>query len=383
MIITFVSAFLNHHQLLLCEELKKCCDEFYYVSTKAIPEERLSFGYEDIERKYDYVLRAYDGSTDMKYIEDVILRSDAVIFGECEDRYIELRMKENKLSFLYSERFFKKGTWRRFIPQTRKKVLHRVVQYKDKNLFVLCASAYLSYDLSLLEFDSEKCFKWGYFPQVKEYAMKPERNNTPIKLLWVGRFLPLKHTEDAIVAAAKLSERNVDFTFDIIGSGECEESLKALVRKLNLHNKVNFLGTMSPSAVIDNMEKADIFMMTSDFNEGWGAVVNEAMSTGCAVLLSSALGSAKFLVNDGENGLIYEYGKQKDFDSKLYRLATDEKLRNKLSNNAFKTISDTYNQKIAVSRLMKFIESGCSKDVRFESGPMSKAPVTKNNWYKV
>ncbi len=382
MIITFVSSYLNHHQILLCEELKKRCDEFYYISTRPVPQERLSFGYEDLEKKYEFVLRAYDKSTPKKKIYDVLLSSDAVIFGECENSYIELRMKENKLSFLYSERFFKKGVWRRFIPITRKKVVRRVIQHKKKNLYVLCASAYLSYDLSLLGFDADKCFKWGYFPRIKGCEARPERNNAPVKLLWAGRFLPLKHTEDAISAAGNLRDRGVDFTFDIIGSGECEEKLKSLVRKLKLEGKVNFLGNMSPSDVIDNMEKADIFMMTSNFKEGWGAVVNEAMSTGCAVLLSSALGSAKFLVDDGENGLIYKFGNQKDLNNKLYRLATDSKLRDKLGNNAFKTISHTYNQKVAVSRLMEFIESGCSKDINFESGPMSKAPVTKNKWYK-
>lgn len=383
MIITFVSAFLNHHQILLCEELRKYCDEFYYISSKPVPEERLSFGYEDLEKKYDYVLRAYDGSTNEAEIEDIILRSDAVIFGECDDKYIELRMRENKLSFLYSERFFKKGTWRRFIPQTRKKIIDRVIKHKDSNLYVLCASAFLSYDLSLLGFDTNKCFKWGYFPCIKEYEALPRRNNTPIKLLWVGRFLELKHTEDAITAAYELKKRGVDFIFDIIGSGECEASLKSMVKDLNLEDEINFLGTMSPSEVIENMERADIFMMTSDFKEGWGAVVNEAMSTGCAVLISSALGCAKYLVNDRKNGLIYKFGNQNDFNEKLYLLATDYKLREKLSEEAFVTITSEYNQTVAVSRLMEFIRSGNAEKTEYESGPMSKAPVTKNEWYKV
>ncbi|MBE6738433.1 MAG: glycosyltransferase [Ruminococcaceae bacterium] len=383
MTITFVSAFLNHHQILLCEELRKHCNEFYYISTMPVPQERIDFGYEDIEKKHSYVIRAYDGSTDPKEIEAILLRSDAVIFGECDNKYIELRMKENKLSFLYSERFFKKGTWRRFIPQTRKKIENRVIQYKNKNLYVLCASAFLSYDLSLLGFDVQKCFKWGYFPQVKSYDTRPERNNNPIKLLWVGRFLPLKHTEDAIYAASKLKDSGIDFTFDIIGTGECEEPLKETVRKLHLEKQVNFLGSMSPSSVIENMEKADIFMMTSDFHEGWGAVVNEAMSTGCAVLLSSALGCANFLLKDKENGLVYEYGNQMDFASKLYLLATNKKLTEDLGTNAFKTIKEEYNQKIAVERLMEFIKNDCRENKDYTEGPMSKAPKVKNKWYKV
>ncbi len=383
MTITFVSAFLNHHQILLCEEFRKHCDEFYYISTMPVPQERLDFGYEDVEKKYSYVLRAYDGSTDHKDIEDIILRSDAVIFGECNNKYIELRMKENKLSFLYSERFFKKGTWRRFIPQTRRKIEKRVIRYKNKNFYVLCASAYLSRDLKLLGFNADKCFKWGYFPQVKKYDARPERNNTPVKLLWVGRFLPLKHTEDAIYAASELKARGVDFTFDIIGTGECEASLKELVKNLGLDKQVNFLGSMGPSSVIENMEKSDIFMMTSDFHEGWGAVSNEAMSTGCAVLLSSALGCANFLIKDKKNGLIYQYGNNKDFAEKLYQLAKDKKLREKLGKEAYKTIKEEYNQTVAAERLMEFIKNDCKVNKDYDWGPMTQAPIVHNKWYKV
>lgn len=383
MIITFVSAFLNHHQTQLCEEINKYCDEFYYISTMPVPQERINFGYEDVEKKYSYVLRAYDGSTEWSKIEDVIVRSDVVIFGECENKYIELRMKENKLSFLYSERFFKKGTWRRFIPQTRKKIVDRVVRYKDKNLYVLCASAFLSSDLKLLGFNPDKCFKWGYFPQVKDYNERPERNNDIVKLLWVGRFIPLKHTEDAIYAASKLQEKGIDFTFDIIGTGECEASLRQAAEKYGIANKVNFLGSMSPSLVLENMEKSDIFMMTSDFHEGWGAVVNEAMSTGCAVILSSALGCANFLVKDKINGIVYEYGNNDDFADKLCRLAADKVLYKELGTNAYKTIKEEYNHNVAVERLMDFVKNDCKENKDYNGGPMTKAPVIPDKWYKV
>lgn len=383
MTISFISVFLNHHQLQLCEELRKYCDEFYFISTKAMPQDRLDMGYENVDYKYDYVIRTYDGSADEGRVEEILLKSDVVIFGDCDNKYIELRMKENKLSFLYSERFFKKGLWRRFIPRTRRKVHNRVVQYKEKNLYVLCASAFLSYDLSLLGYDTDKCYKWGYFPQTKTYDVCPKRSNSPLKLIWVGRLIELKHTEDAIKAVSKLRDRGIDFEFDIIGSGCCEQSLHKLMKKLNLQNHVNFLGSMNPDEVLEHMEKADVFMMTSDFHEGWGAVVNEAMSTGCAVLISSAIGCANFLINDGENGIVYKFGNQKDFNEKLYLMATDETLREKLSNNAYKTIRDEYNHRVAVKRLMEFINDDCKENSEYKYGPMSKAKVTRNKWYKV
>ncbi len=52
------------------------------------------------------------------------------------------------------------------------------------------------------------------------------------------------------------------------------------------------LGAMSPDKVRAYMERADVFLFTSDFNEGWGAVLNESMNSGCAVVASHAMVSA-------------------------------------------------------------------------------------------
>ena len=160
-----------------------------------------------------------------------------------------------------------------------------------------------------------------------------------------------------------------------------EAQLRKQTEELGLSDKINFLGSMNPAKVLKNMSSADIFLMTSSCQEGWGAVANEAMSTGCVVLGSSEAGSIPFLIKDGENGLIYKYGNQKDFCKKLERLVADVSYRRKLSTEAFRTIKDEYNQTVAVKRLMEFIDDGC-KDADYKSGPMSKATVTKNEWYK-
>lgn len=380
MTVVFVSCFLNHHQIPLCKEFAQKCDKFYFIETAPMPENRLKLGYGIDDSEFDFVVRTYNSSVDKSYIRALLKDSDVVIFGSCPNSFIEYRMGFNKLSFLYSERFFKKGVWRRFIPITRKKVYDRVIKFKDKDLYVLCASAYLTWDLSLLGFDSEKCYKWGYFPQVKDCDARPERNNSVCRILWAGRMLPWKHASLAIKAAAKLKAKGLDFCLDFIGMGECEEELKALTNKLDLCDRVSFLGAMPHEQVIEHMEEADIFLMTSNFREGWGAVVNEAMSTGCSVLVSSAVGSAAYLIEDGKNGLVYRYGSYADFERKLRKLIEDKEYREKLGQNAFDTIKYKYSASVAVDRFLKLVES--EGKASYENGPVSKAQIIKNNWYK-
>ena len=109
---------------------------------------------------------------------------------------------------------------------------------------------------------------------------------------------------------------------------------------------------------------------------------NGEIPEGCAVLVSSAVGSASFLVQDGKNGMIYKYGSQRDMNKKLLALAMDKKLRDSLGKEAFLSIRGEYSAEVAVERLVAFVESGNKKEMIFNQGPVSTAPVIKNKWYK-
>ena len=131
------------------------------------------------------------------------------------------------------------------------------------------------------------------------------------------------------------------------------------------------------------MEKADIYLFTSDFNEGWGAVLNESMNSGCAVVASHAIGSVPFLIKNGENGLIYENGNQKQLEGKVELLLRDEEFRKKLAVNAYQSIVNVWSADVAAKRFITLCNSllkGEPVDTLFAEGPCSKATILKNSW---
>ena len=375
----FVTNKLNHHQYALCEAFGEQFDDFKLVTT----EKTQGIGYQTA-KDAEFVFH-YENSENRGDIEEIILNADIVIFGACPNELIEMRMKENKLSFLYSERFFKKGVWRRFIPKTRKAVYERITRYKNNEMYVLCASAYLPYDLKLIGFPIEKCFKWGYFPATNKYDADALINNKScgkIKLLWVGRMLDLKHPDDAVKLAKKLKKSGIDFELNLLGDGALTESLKSTVKYNGLKDCVHLLGSKSTEEVRRYMEEASIFLFTSDRNEGWGAVLNEAMNSGCAVVASHAIGSVPFLINDGKNGLIYRSGDIEDLYKKVKYLIDNKEKTAELGKNAYITLADLWNAKTAAERfkrLVQAIKSGGSVDL-FNDGPCSKAEVLKDDW---
>lgn len=375
----FVTNMLNHHQYALCKAFGEYFDDFKLVTTQ----KTTGIGYQTAQDA-EFVLH-YENSENKENIEKLILDADTVIFGACPNNLIEMRMKENKLSFLYSERFFKKGVWRRFIPKTRKAVDERIARYKSNEMYVLCASAYLPYDLKLMGFPMEKCFKWGYFPETNKYdadALINNKSGGKIKLLWVGRMLDWKHPDDAVILAEKLKKSGIDFELNLVGDGVLRESLEALVNNKGLSDCVHLLGSKTPEEVRRYMEEASIFLFTSDRNEGWGAVLNEAMNSGCAVVASHAIGSVPFLINDGENGLIYRSGDIEDLYEKVKYLIDNKEKNAELGKNAYITLACLWNAETAAERfkrLVQAIKAGGSVDL-FNDGPCSEAAVLTDDW---
>lgn len=170
----------------------------------------------------------------------------------------------------------------------------------------------------------------------------------------------------------------------IIGTGEMEEQLHNMIEDKNLEDCVEMPGAMKASEVRSYMEKADIYLFTSDFNEGWGAVLNESMNSGCAVVASHAIGSVPFLIKNGENGLVYENGNQKQLEKKVCKLLEDEKYRVKLGLNAYHTIADLWNADVAAGRLIDLCENIISdKKAKssYANGVCSEARVMENDWF--
>jgi glycosyltransferase involved in cell wall biosynthesis len=72
------------------------------------------------------------------------------------------------------------------------------------------------------------------------------------------------------------------------------------------------------------MRESEVFLMTSHHGEGWGMVVNEAMSHGCCVLANRQLGSAKWLIEHGKNGFLYDQSSLTSVLDELAALGHDE-----------------------------------------------------------
>lgn len=378
--ITFFSNFLTHHQVPFCLEMqKRYGDGFKFVATMKIVEERLKLGYKDMDHDYDFVVRAYESKESYQKAFDLALHSDIVIMGSTDsDIYIQERLKQDKLTIRYRERIFKEGIVKSFFNKKKREEIYiKHFKYrKNKNLYIICASAYGANDCAKFNLYKNKVFKWGYFPQNKKHDIdelleKKEQNEIPY-IVWAGRFIDWKHPEQVVNIAKRLKQEGIKFRVTMLGVGELVESIRQSIEKEGLTDYIELVGSVSSDKVMDYMEKANIYLFTSDRQEGWGVVLNESMNSGCAVVANKAIGSVPFLIKDGESGIIAQ--NEEEFYQGVKRLLADKELRMKVSKNAYKTIDEEWNYITAVDNLQKLFDSIINnKELEVADGPASKA----------
>lgn len=376
MTITFVSNYLNHHQTPVSDRLYELHgDKYRFIQIEPMEEERIAMGWESDLSNIPYLLYYYENE---ELCKQKILESDIVIFGGVDDEvYIEERLRSGKITVRYSERLYKEGQWKAVSPRGLIKKWHDHTRYKNKPVYLLCSGGYVASDFSIIRAYKDKMFRWGYFPETKKYdinALMSEKQTEITQILWAGRMIEWKHPEYPILLAKYLKEKGYTFHLTMLGGGTLEKQMKTLAVKEAVEDVVTFAGFRKPKDVRGYMEKANIFVFTSDYQEGWGAVLNEAMNSGCAVVANEGIGSVPFLLKHRENGFIYKNKNKKLFYSYVESLLRDKQLTDKIGRSAYETITLLWNERTAADRLSALCENLHKGDVTFcEEGPLSKA----------
>ena len=368
--IAFLSNYFNHHQKPLSDQLADLSEEYYFVSTQPMEQERFNMGWgnDDIPQ---YVI---DYQCNKEKVDIIISDFDIIIYGAAPYEMIKERLHSGKIVLIYSERIFKKGLlyWKNII---------RIPRFKQQfsrfeNAYLLSASAYAYKDYYTINCFKGRCLRWGYFPACYKYddIDKILEWKHPASILWVARLIELKHPEMCVELALKLRNEGFDFHITMIGVGPLEDRIKTLIEKYKLNSNLILLGSMTPEQVRTHMEESEIFIFTSDKNEGWGAVLNEAMNSACSVVASSSIGSVPYLIKDNENGMVFKDGKADELYYKVVQLLTSPEERKRMGKNAYFTILNQWNPENAARRLLHTFETKRIHPFEDE-GPCSKAPL--------
>lgn len=373
--IVFFSNFFNHHQALVASELYKLTEgQYAFVETVQMPDWIAKSGYPEFNEPY--LIRAWESKDNEALAWNLCETADVCVFGGPEVlHYAVHRARLGKFSFEVGERPLKKGWLNLMSPRLIKNQWFYHTLFRYKPFYRLCSSAFSAHDLEKLHSYKNKCYKWGYFTKVDETEKAPCRTYAKqITMMWCARFLDWKHPELPVLLASKLKEKYYDFHIDMYGSGKYFSRIEKLIYSLNVDDVVTLKGNRPNDEILNEMANHDIFLFTSDQQEGWGAVANEAMSKGCILVGADKIGSIPYLINDNVNGFLFRSNNINSLTERVIFLLEHREQWENISQNAIITMQTLWSPRNAAKNFLTLIDDlQKGYETSIIAGPCSKA----------
>jgi len=166
----------------------------------------------------------------------------------------------------------------------------------------------------------------------------------------IGRLVPWKGFRMLIKIMPQLLEINHFFRLVIVGEGPDIPQLKAMVKNLNLQNKVHLVGKQEPGRYLAS---AELFVLNTGY-EGFSHALLEAMAAGVPVITTSAGGNRE-LIRQGENGFMVKYNDEFNLIEAIRTLWESPDLRAKFATEGKKTATQ-YTPERTIEETKKALE---------------------------
>tara|TARA_B100000315_G_scaffold256889_1_gene304025 strand:- start:4166 stop:5326 length:1161 start_codon:yes stop_codon:yes gene_type:complete len=182
----------------------------------------------------------------------------------------------------------------------------------------------------------------------------------------IARLVPIKAHEVFLDAAARVAAREPLSRFLLVGDGERRGELEALVDRLGLRERVQFLGWREDLDRV--LADLDIVALSSR-NEGSPVCLIEAMAAARSVVATRA-GGVGDVVEDGVTGCLVEVDNAQQMAQSILALLGDPKRRAKMGQAGRRRVYPGFSSQRLVDdidRLYRELLAECSRDAGFRT----------------
>jgi glycosyltransferase involved in cell wall biosynthesis len=190
-------------------------------------------------------------------------------------------------------------------------------------------------------------------------------------LVVLGRLVPHKRVEHALVTLARVRQDHPGARLSIVGHGWWEERLRAEADRLGVTDAVDFLGWVDEAAKHDVLRRAWV-LLTPSLKEGWGLCIAEAAGHGVPTVAYRSAGGVAESVVDGSTGLLVE----DDLDAFVEatrRLLDDAALRHRLG-AAARTRSARFSWGTTAAAFLPVLRTAVSGATRHDEDAVDDEP---------
>ncbi|HEX6386902.1 MAG TPA: glycosyltransferase [Anaerolineae bacterium] len=198
-------------------------------------------------------------------------------------------------------------------------------------------------------------------------------------LISIGRLAEEKNWRTLIAAAQVVMERHPDVRLAILGDGDEREELEKYSRKLEIADRVEFVGKVPFDDVPRYLRAADIFCFAS-ITETQGLVTMEAMAAGLPVVAVGASGTSD-IVENGVDGLLTANDSQALAEA-IERLVRDDDLRQRFCQAAAAKIK-RFDANVLAERLVEVYQQAIADKKAGRAVVMDeRKPIFQIHWQK-
>lgn len=231
------------------------------------------------------------------------------------------------------------------------------------------------YSISILEKIFNDLSKFAELPvglDTNLFSKTPRSANnseSKFQILFCGRFVEFKAPYLAVeimnAIVNKNGVKNVYLT--MVGAGPLEGPVRGLIENYNLHEYIELKGGLTQEAIVDEMRKADLFILPGIVEkdgraETQGLVIQEAQSMELPVLVSDA-GGMKYGLLDGITGFVLPQKDVNAFVEKIMFLMLNPSIRNKMGTKGREFVVENYDINILGKRLENLYYSMLDKEL--------------------
>lgn len=163
------------------------------------------------------------------------------------------------------------------------------------------------------------------------------------RVISIGRLEAQKDFVTLIKAMTSVHKNNPEWKLDIFGKGDDKEKLQELIDSFDAQEYITLCGRTAQPYL--ELKKSSIFVLSS-FYEGFPNVLCEAMFAEDACISTDCVSGPRELIESGANGMLVSIGEEAEMAQALEDLMQDEPLRQKLGEEAGKTVKRLYLDKI-------------------------------------
>lgn len=180
---------------------------------------------------------------------------------------------------------------------------------------------------------------------------------SPLRLVTVARFEPMKGHADLLRAAELIRESGRDVRLDLIGDGDGRDELER-----DAPPWVVFHGAVDAAEVERRVREADMMVlpcveMPDGRRDGIPVALMEAMAWGVPVVSTTVSGIPELVV-DGETGITVPPGEPARLAEAVLRLADDEALASRLTAAARRHVEQHYDAAANGRRMAELFQRG-------------------------